>query len=118
MGLQRIALRVVRNGLEDARTARRPVTMTNSATTTTPLIGIDFGRFYSDKPAKAPARSNPKPGEKTEKITLNGTDGSISITSLEEAQKIAKRRGLKLVKEMELDGKSQRPVYRYYYQLR
>lgn len=47
-----------------------------------------------------------------DKITLHGADGSISITSLDEAQKLAKRRGLKLMKETDLDGKSQRAVYK------
>lgn len=47
-----------------------------------------------------------------DKITLHSADGSISITSLEDAQKLAKRRGLKLAKEKDLDGKSQRPVYK------
>lgn len=51
-------------------------------------------------------------GVSKDKVTLRGIDGAVSITSLDEAQKIAKRRGLKLMKETDLDGKSQRPVYK------
>lgn len=52
-------------------------------------------------------------GVSKDRITLHGVDGaSVSITSLDEAQKIAKRRGLRLVKESDFDGKSQRPVYK------
>lgn len=52
-------------------------------------------------------------GVNKDKVTLLGVDGAVSITSLDEAQKIAKKRpGLKLIKEKDLDGKSQRPVYK------
>lgn len=52
-------------------------------------------------------------GVSKDKVTLLGVDGAVSITSLDEAQKIAKKRpGLKLIKEKDLDGKSQRPVYK------
>lgn len=45
------------------------------------------------------------------KITLlSGND--ISVTTLMEAQKLAKRRDLKLVNILDLDTKTQRPVYR------
>lgn len=45
------------------------------------------------------------------KITLfQGND--ISVTTLEEAQKLSKRRDLKLVKIVDLDAKTQRPVYK------
>ncbi|KAL1513090.1 hypothetical protein ABEB36_002559 [Hypothenemus hampei] len=65
------------------------------------------------------AAENPKsvaefPRKKTTpipKITLlSGED--ISLSTLEEAQKIAKRRDLKLVKILDLDTKTQRPVYK------
>lgn len=45
------------------------------------------------------------------KITLISTD-NILVTTLEEAQKLSKRRDLKLVKVIDLDTKSQRPVYK------
>lgn len=41
---------------------------------------------------------------------LNGSE--ITITTLEEAQKLSKRRDLKLVKIVDLDTKTQRPIYR------
>ncbi|XP_065080255.1 translation initiation factor IF-3 [Ochlerotatus camptorhynchus] len=46
------------------------------------------------------------------KITLVGPDQAVSIVSLDEAQKISKRRDLKLVKIVDLDMKTQRPVYK------
>ncbi|XP_071452763.1 translation initiation factor IF-3 [Hetaerina americana] len=46
------------------------------------------------------------------KITLIGTDENISIVSLEDGHKIAKRRNLRLVKMLDYDTKTQRPVYR------
>lgn len=47
-----------------------------------------------------------------EKITLLGVDNSITITTLDDAQKLAKRRDLVVVKENHLDSKTQRPTYR------
>ncbi|XP_044254323.1 translation initiation factor IF-3, mitochondrial [Tribolium madens] len=45
------------------------------------------------------------------KITLI-TGDNVSITTLQEAEKISKRRDLKLVKIVDVDTKTQRPVYR------
>ncbi|KAJ8910014.1 hypothetical protein NQ315_014440 [Exocentrus adspersus] len=45
------------------------------------------------------------------KITLLSGD-QITVTTLEEAQKLSKRRDLKLVKVVDLDTKTQRPVYK------
>lgn len=46
------------------------------------------------------------------KVTLLGINNATSITTLEEAQKISKRRNLKLVQIQEMDTKTQRPVYK------
>uniref|UniRef100_A0A1B0FV17 Translation initiation factor-3 n=1 Tax=Lutzomyia longipalpis TaxID=7200 RepID=A0A1B0FV17_LUTLO len=46
------------------------------------------------------------------KITLLGPDSSTTIVTLEEAQKISKRREMKLIKVMNFDTKTQRPTYR------
>lgn len=46
------------------------------------------------------------------RITLLSGKDDISVTTLEEAQKLAKRRDLKLVKILDLDTKTQRPVYK------
>lgn len=46
------------------------------------------------------------------KITLLGSDENITITTLTEAQHISKRRDLKLVKIIDIDTKTQRPVYK------
>lgn len=48
------------------------------------------------------------------KITLINPNNSIIVTTLEDAQKLSKRRELKLVKIQDLDTKTQRPVYRLY----
>ncbi|XP_046394017.1 translation initiation factor IF-3 [Ischnura elegans] len=46
------------------------------------------------------------------KITLVSPDDKVSVVSLEEGHNIAKRRNLRLVKMVEYDTKTQRPVYR------
>ncbi|XP_070166097.1 translation initiation factor IF-3 [Polyergus mexicanus] len=46
------------------------------------------------------------------KITLLSPDDSITVTVLEDAQRLAKRRRLTLVKISDLDNKTQRPVYK------
>lgn len=45
------------------------------------------------------------------KVTLI-QDGEVLITSLEDAQKLSKRRNLKLVKMIDIDTKTERPVYK------
>lgn len=45
------------------------------------------------------------------KITLI-SDSLVSVTTMEEAQKLSKRRDMKLVKIVDLDSKTQRPVYK------
>lgn len=70
--------------------------------------------FFSSK------ASTETPNEGTEKkkkipiprITLISNDDKVTITTLEEAQKLSKRRDLKLVKIIDVDTKSQRPVYK------
>ncbi|XP_053967150.1 translation initiation factor IF-3 [Anastrepha ludens] len=46
------------------------------------------------------------------KITLVQPNQSIAITTLKEAQKLAKRRELHLVKQQDFDTKTQRPIYK------
>ncbi|XP_072746122.1 uncharacterized protein [Anoplolepis gracilipes] len=46
------------------------------------------------------------------KITLLSPDNSITVTVLEDAQRLAKRRKFTLVKVSDLDSKTQRPVYK------
>lgn len=75
-------------------------------------------RFYAEQFGAQRARNatpksaDDKAGNNKDKITLHGVGGDISITSLDEATKLSKRRGLKLVKERDFDGKTQRPVYK------
>lgn len=46
------------------------------------------------------------------KITLIFSDESIQVVTMEEAKKISDRRNLKLVKIVDLDTKTQRPVFK------
>jgi len=58
---------------------------------------------------------NKKPRPKTEpipKITLLSLDNSTTVTVLEVAQRLAKRRNLTLIKVSELEDKTQRPLYK------
>lgn len=45
------------------------------------------------------------------KITLLGPEKDISVVTIDEASKLSVRRGLKLVKIIDFDTKTQRPVY-------
>lgn len=58
-----------------------------------------------DKGQKNPDKIKPK-------ITLLTPDSSTMIVTLEEAQKMSKRRDLKLTKVTNIDTKTQRPTYR------
>ncbi|KAF2898040.1 hypothetical protein ILUMI_08136 [Ignelater luminosus] len=76
-------------------------------------------RIFSSKPPVQPFQKTVD-GEQQKKskrqpipkITLISSDDNISITTLEEAQQLSKRRDLKLVKIVDLDTKTQRPVYK------
>lgn len=46
------------------------------------------------------------------KITLLGPDKDVSVVTMEEASKLCIRRGLKLIKIIDVDTKTQRPVYK------
>lgn len=45
------------------------------------------------------------------KITLLGPDNDLSVVTMDVATKLCERRGLKLVKIIDIDTKTQRPVY-------
>jgi translation initiation factor IF-3 len=65
--------------------------------------------YYSTEPQppKPRAKTEPKP-----QITLIGIDKKVTVVLFEDAEKLAKRRDLKLVKVSDFDTKSQRPLYR------
>lgn len=75
--------------------------------------------YYSSKPTNQIIKIvDPVTGEEKKKktniipkITLLSGD-QLTITTLEEAQKISKRRDLRLVKIVDVDTKTQRPVYK------
>lgn len=76
-------------------------------------------RIFSSKPPVQPFQKTVDGEEQKKpkkqpipKITLISSDENISVTTLEEAQHLSKRRDLKLVKIIDLDTKTQRPVYR------
>lgn len=77
--------------------------------------GVPYLHYSKSSKSTLTGADGDAPAKKTRlipKITLVGTDQSISIVNLEEAQKISKRRDLKLVKVVDLDLKTQRPVYK------
>lgn len=100
--------KVVRSGLLRHPGSIRllPPEMTNLAT------------HFSSKSSKPPgndstaAAAAAKKTKVAPKITLIAQDQSVSIVNLDEAQRISKRRDLKLVKIIDLDMKTQRPVYK------
>ncbi|XP_060530889.1 translation initiation factor IF-3, mitochondrial [Cylas formicarius] len=83
------------------------------------IINFQQQEFYSNKPSSnILLEKDPETGEvkkrKTTiipKITLLHGD-AIDVVTLEEAQKIARRRDLKLVKILDVDTKSNRTVYK------
>lgn len=96
----------------------------NSIRTAIPLSSIGLrilpyypGQRFSNKPPQLVLDKTDETQQKKKKIpipriTLIGQDENISITTLEEAEKISKRRELKLVKVVDFDMKTQRPVYK------
>ncbi|PNF39715.1 hypothetical protein B7P43_G05645 [Cryptotermes secundus] len=83
-----------------------------------------FGNFYStdrrttlpqtsDSSAQKPTTTSSRKhkSDSGPVITLIGTDNSPSVVSLSDAEKLAKRRDLKLVRIVDLDTKTQRPIY-------
>ncbi|XP_055530880.1 translation initiation factor IF-3 [Wyeomyia smithii] len=82
-------------------------------------IGSHLPATHSQYSTKAPSAGasdgvagKAKKPKTSPKVTLVSTDQSVSIVSLEEAEKISKRRDLKLVKMVDLELKTQRPVYK------
>ncbi|KAL9702953.1 hypothetical protein quinque_006471 [Culex quinquefasciatus] len=73
---------------------------------------------FSSKSSKPPnneslaAAAAAKKPKTAPKITLIAQDQSVQVVNLDEAQRISKRRDLKLVKIIDLDLKTQRPVYK------
>jgi len=59
-----------------------------------------------DTPKKIRPKTAPLP-----KITLLGLEKDVSVVTLDVASKMCERRGLKLVKIIDIDTKTQRPVY-------
>lgn len=77
------------------------------------LIPITW-RPYStiDKSVESENTAEKKKKEQLQKITLISEADKVSITSLQDAQKLADRRSLKIVKIIDLDTKTQRPIYK------
>ncbi|XP_055856630.1 uncharacterized protein LOC129919684 [Episyrphus balteatus] len=72
-------------------------------------VSVEFCTKIGDgAPAKAPKKKT----KEIPKITLLQQNDAMSVTTLEEANKLARRRDLQLVKVQDLDPKSNRPVYR------
>ncbi|XP_050362784.1 translation initiation factor IF-3, mitochondrial [Nymphalis io] len=60
----------------------------------------------------ADGKDVPKNKQYENRITLIGSDNSVSITDLKNAQNLSTRRDLKLVKIQDADSKTRRPVYK------
>lgn len=76
---------------------------------------FDQCRTFNRKPEQIDSNGNKKPRPKTEpipKITLLSSDNSTTVTVLEVAQRLAKRRNLTLIKVSDLESKTQRPLYK------
>lgn len=72
-------------------------------------------RAFSRKLEEFDSDGAKKPRPKTEsvpRITLMSPDNSTTVTVLEVAQRLAKRRNLTLIKVSDPDGKTQRPLYK------
>ena len=80
------------------------------------VIQVSKQQHYLSTKEQTPSEGDPQSSEKKKKrfipkITLLQQE-TITITTLEEAQKLSKRRDLKLVKLTDLDTKTQRAVYK------
>ncbi|XP_058459328.1 translation initiation factor IF-3, mitochondrial [Malaya genurostris] len=87
-------------------------------TISTPVAAVSFihhsvhtAKTHSGSSDSGQSTDSVKP-KSSSKITLVGTDETVTIVSIDEAQKISKRRDLKLVKIIDLDIKTHRPVYK------
>lgn len=68
--------------------------------------------FCSQKNNDSGDKNEKKKKQIVPRITLISDGEKIEITTLDEAQKLSHRRNLKLVKIVDLDLKTQRPVYK------
>lgn len=97
-------------------TGFRCLAINNRAPCTKVLNSYCLQSFFSSK-LETPVKTSDEPTKKKKtvripKITLVSSDESIQIVTYEEAEKISKRRDLKLVKILDLDTKTQRPIYK------
>lgn len=60
----------------------------------------------------AEGKNVPKRKNFENRITLIGTDNSVSIIDLKNAQNLSVKRELKLVKVQDVDVKTRRPIYK------
>lgn len=104
MSLNKVLLSfMLRNSL------RNDIYLNRTCFTTFPL-GV-CNSFSSKASSETQEKSNKKKTAAIPKITLlNGEE--LTVTTLEEAQKLSKRRDLKLVKLVDFETKTQRPVYK------
>ncbi|KYN21401.1 PREDICTED: translation initiation factor IF-3-like [Trachymyrmex cornetzi] len=75
----------------------------------------DQCRTFSKRSEQTDSNGKKIPRPKTEpipKITLLSLDNSTTVTVLEVAQRLAKRRNLTLIKVSDLEGTMQRPLYK------
>lgn len=73
-------------------------------------LGFKKNRIEFDDSEQTTKKSRPRTIPQP-KVTLLGPENNVSVVTIEEASKICDRRGLKLVKIIDIDTKTQRPVY-------
>lgn len=71
-----------------------------------------YKRFCSENINGSGDKNEKKKKQIIPRITLISDGDKIEITTLDEAQKLSHRRNLKLVKIVDLDLKTQRPIYK------
>lgn len=73
---------------------------------------VTLTNHYCDVVSDEPKKSNSKRKIFIPKVTLLSDTGDMTVMTLEEAEKLAHRRNLKLVKVVDVETRSERAVYR------
>lgn len=76
------------------------------------LSSLNRFAFYSSTPKNDDIQSKNPKLKISPKVTMINPDDKIEVVTLEQAKKIANRRDLKLVSILDMDTKTNRPVYK------
>lgn len=109
--LVRTLSKLLTNGSVFVRILRSPSLLDAQDRFSAVLHSHHFLNFSMEPSSSSMSEEKKKPKKPAiPKITLLSS-GDLMITTLEEAQKLSKRRDLKLVKITDFDAKMQRPIY-------